>query len=198
MELDEMKQMWQQTPVRNNVNTDIMELIQHKTYGPIAALKHVFRKQILVMVMLPLLLLATNSQHVQGVLTSVLFWSYVAFCIGMIAFAFYNYRIVSSMERMDGMVKANLEQRINLLEKRANLEVAGIRGVLLLFIALLEIVPYFQHYSMLEKWHSLPLMVRVGFYAAFLLLQYVLNKKIKQRKVGRHLAYLKELVNEMQ
>lgn len=175
-----------------------MELIQHKTYGPIAALKHVFRKQILVMVMLPLLLLATNSQHVQGVLTSVLFWSYVAFCIGMIAFAFYNYRIVSSMERMDGMVKANLEQRINLLEKRANLEVAGIRGVLLLFIALLEIVPYFQHYSMLEKWHSLPLVVRVGFYAAFLLLQYFLNKKIKQRKVGRHLAYLKELVNEMQ
>lgn len=198
MELDELKQMWQQTPVRNNVNTDIMELIQHKTYGPIAALKHVFRKQILVMVMLPLLLLATNSQHVQGVLTSVLFWSYVAFCIGMIAFAFYNYRIVSSMERMDGMVKANLEQRINLLEKRANLEVAGIRGVLLLFIALLEIVPYFQHYSMLEKWHSLPLVVRVGFYAAFLLLQYFLNKKIKQRKVGRHLAYLKELVNEMQ
>lgn len=198
MELDELKQMWQQTPVRNNVNTDIMELIQHKTYGPIAALKHVFRKQILVMVMLPLLLLATNSQHVQDVLTSVLFWSYVAFCIGMIAFAFYNYRIVSSMERMDGMVKANLEQRINLLEKRANLEVAGIRGVLLLFIALLEIVPYFQHYSMLEKWHSLPLVVRVGFYAAFLLLQYFLNKKIKQRKVGRHLAYLKELVNEMQ
>jgi len=198
MELDELKQMWQQTPVRNNVNTDIMELIQHKTYGPIAALKHVFKKQILVMGMLPLLLLATNSQHVQGVLTSVLFWSYVAFCIGMIAFAFYNYRIVSSMERMDGMVKANLEQRINLLEKRANLEVAGIRGVLLLFIALLEIVPYFQHYRMLEKWHSLPLMVRVGFYAAFLLLQYVLNKKIKQRKVGRHLAYLKELVNEMQ
>ena len=59
-------------------------------------------------------------------------------------------------------------------------------------------VPYFQHYRMLEKWHALPVLVRIGTYAGVLLLQYVLNRTIKERKVGRHLAYLKEVVSQMQ
>ncbi len=139
-----------------------------------------------------------NLQDVHKVFTSVLFWSYVAFCIGMIIFAYYNYRIASKMEVMDGMVRTNLEHQINLLEKRAKLEIVALRCTLLFFIALIEVLPYFQHYRMLDKWHSLPLMVRISAYAGILLLQYILNRKIKQRKVGRHLDYLKELVNEMQ
>jgi hypothetical protein len=127
-----------------------------------------------------------------------MFWSYVAFCIGIILFAFYNYRIVSKMENMDGMVRTNLEQQINLLEKRANLEIVGMRVVLLFFITLTEVLPYFQHYRMLDKWHSLSPFIRFGAYAALLVLQYFLNRRVKQRKVGRHLAYLKELAKEMQ
>jgi hypothetical protein len=198
MELDDLKQLWNQTPVNTSINTDIMYIIKHKSYGPVAALKSVYRKQILLMALIPFLLLMTNLQDVQGVLTSVLFWSYVLFCVGMIVFAYYNYRIVTHMEEMDGMVKANLEKHIQLLEKRARMELAGIRGVMLFFIALTEIVPYFQQYRMLDKWHALPLFVRVSAYMGLFVLQYLLNRKIKQRKVGRHLDYLKELVNEMQ
>lgn len=196
MELDELKQMWKQTPVKN-LNKNIMELIQHKNYGPLAALKRVFRKQILLMILIPLMLLATNSNDINNVLTSIFFWCYVAFCAGTVSFAFYNYRIVRSMEMMDGVVKTNLEQQINLLEKRAQLEIIGLRVALLFFITLTEVLPYFQHYRMLDKWHSLPLTIRVSAYGTLLLLQYFLNKKIKQRKIGRHLAYLKELLNEM-
>ncbi|WP_242921672.1 hypothetical protein [Pontibacter liquoris] len=198
MELDDLKHIWQQTPARNTINKDIMEIIQHKSYGPVAALKRAFRKRIVLMAFLPFLLLMANLQDVHKVFTSVLFWSYVAFCIGMIIFAYYNYRIASKMEVMDGMVRTNLEHQINLLEKRAKLEIVALRCTLLFFIALIEVLPYFQHYRMLDKWHSLPLMVRISAYAGILLLQYILNRKIKQRKVGRHLDYLKELVNEMQ
>jgi len=198
MELDDLKNTWQQTPVIKNKNTDIMEILQHKSYGPVAALKRAFRKQIVLMFLIPLMLLATNSQDIHGVLTSILFWSYVAFCISIIAFAYYNYRIVSKMEGMDAMVKTNLEQQIHLLEKRAKWEVVGERGVLLFFIVLVEVLPYLQHYRMLDKWHNLPVAIRFGAYTVLLLLQYFLSKKIKERKVGRHLSYLKELVKEMQ
>jgi hypothetical protein len=51
---------------------------------------------------------------------------------------------------------------------------------------------------MLDKWHSLSPFVRIGAYGGLLLLQYVLNKQLKERKIGRHLAYLKELVDQMQ
>jgi len=198
MELDELKQIWSETTFQNKQNTKIMEMIQHKNYGPLAALKRTYRKQIRVMAVIPLLLLATNLQDVNKVLTSVLFWSYVVFCICIIMFAWYNYRVVENMQTMDGMVKTNLEQQIDLLEKRAKLEIMGMRGVLLFFVALLEIVPYFQHYRMLEKWHSLPVLVRISIYAGVLLLQYIFNKRIRERKVGRHLTYLKEVVSQMQ
>ena len=198
MELDDLKNTWQQTPPNKNSNTDIMEIIQHKSYGPLAALKRAYRKQIVLMLLLPLFLVMVNSQNIQGVLTSILFWCYVAFCIYIIVFAYYNYQIVSKMENMDAMVKTNLEQQVHLLEKRANWEVSTLRLILLFFIVLVEVVPYLQHYRMLDKWHSLPIAVRFGAYALLLLLQYFLNKRIKQRKVGRHLDYLKELLKEMQ
>jgi hypothetical protein len=175
-----------------------MELIQHKSYGPVAALKRVFRKQITVMALIPLLLLLTNLENVYNVVSSVMFWSYVAFCIGVIVFAYYNYRIAGKMEIMDGMVKTNLEQQINLLEKRMNWEIIGLRCILLFFITLTEVVPYLQHYRMLDKWHSLSPVVRISAYTGLLLLQYFLNRRIKERKVGRHIRYLKELVKEMQ
>lgn len=198
MELDDLKQAWQKSPATNKTNMDIMEIIQHKSYGPVAALKKTFRKQIIVMSLLPLVLLLTNLEDVHKVFTSILFWCYVAFCLCIIVFAAYNYRIVRTMEGMDGMVKTNLEQQIEALEKRANLEVAGLRIVLLFFVLLIEVVPYIQHYRMLDKWHSVPLWVRLTAYAGLLLLQYIMNRRLKQHKIGRHLAHLKELAQEMQ
>jgi hypothetical protein len=197
MELDDLKQLWNQAPLKTTKNTDIMDIIKHKTYGPLASLKAVYRKQILVMCVIPILLLMTNLEDLQKPLTSVLFWSYIAFCSAMIVFARYNYRTVSNMAVMDDKVRANLSQQINVLEKRARLEIIVLRAVLLFFIALVEIVPYFQHYRMLDKWHSLPGYARVSAYAGLILLQFFLNRKIKQRKIGRHLDYLKELVNEL-
>jgi hypothetical protein len=60
------------------------------------------------------------------------------------------------------------------------------------------VLPYFQHYRMLDKWHSLPLLVRIAVYLGFLLLQYFISPVILQRKFGRHLNYLNTLVKEME
>ncbi len=198
MELDELKKIWNETPVKNKPTTNIMELIQNKNYGPLVSLKRTYRKQITVMALLPLLLLATNSNNIEHALTSILFWSYVIFCVGVILFAFYNYQIVKRMQTMHTMVKANLEEQITLLEKRANVEIWGLRCALLFFAILVEVVPYYQHYSMLDKWHSFPVLVRIGTYTGLLLLQYFFNRQLKQQRVGRHLDYLKELIDQMQ
>src|SRR5437868_2428176 len=156
MEIDEIKKLWSDAPHHDQKKADIMEIIQHKTYGPLEALKNTYRKQIVVMCLIPFLLIATNLNNVDHVFSSVLYWAYVAFCIGIILFARYNYNIVKNMQKMDVVVKKNLEQQIGLLEKRANLEIMALRIILLFFVALVEILPYFQHFSMLEKWHSLP------------------------------------------
>ena len=99
---------------------------------------------------------------------------------------------------MDGMVKANLEQQIATLQSRLKWKITGVRIALLYFILLAEVMPYFQHYSMLDKWHSLSLAVRLAAYVGFLLLQYFISTVVSHRKYGKHLLYLKQLANEMQ
>ncbi len=198
MELDDLKQTWKETTIKKNKNTDIMDLMKHKSYGPIAALKREFRKQIAVMALLPLFLLFTTIDDMSRIFTNVLFWSYATFCLGMVVFAAANYSIVKKMGTMDGMVRSNLEQQIDLLETRLKWKLIGLRIMLLFFIVLVEVVPWFQHYRMLDKWHSLSPLIRFGTYAAFLVLQYFLSRIVSERKFGGHIKYLKTLMNEIQ
>jgi hypothetical protein len=198
MDLDDLKQSWQQTPTTKTTNTDIMQLIQQKSYGPIAAMKEGYRKQIIFMSLLPFILVLTNMNDVAGVFRSVMFWSYVAFCIGVIALAITNYRTVTRMEGMDGLVRTKLEQQIQTLEMRLKQTIVGIRIVMIYFIVLTEVLPYIQHYHMLDHWHSLPWYARYAAYAVLLLLQYIFSRRIADRKFGRHLTYLKSLVKELQ
>jgi len=198
MELDDLKQTWKETTIKKNKNTDIMDLMKQKSYGPIAALKREFRKQIMVMALFPLFLLFTTIDDISQIYTNVLFWSYVALCLGMVVFASMNYRIVEKMGTMDGMVKHNLEQQVDLLETRLKWKLIVLRIVLVFFVILVEVIPYFQHYRMLDKWHSLSPFIRYGFYALLFIIQYIFSPKVLNRKFGRHLTYLKELVKEMQ
>jgi hypothetical protein len=198
MELDDLKKNWKQPTIKKNTNTDIMELIQNKSYGPIAALKKESRKQIALMAVLPFVLIATNANDLSKPFTSILFWAYVALCIGIIIFAYGNYRIAARMEKMDGMVKQNLEQQINILEKRIQWKVIGLRLALLFLVLLTETVPFIQHYRMLDKWHSLNPLVRLGSYSLLFVMQYFVGKKVVKRKFGDHIDYLKRMVREMQ
>ena len=198
MELEDLKQTWKQTPIHKPVNTDIMELIQQKSYGPVAALKRGFIKQIKLMIVLPIFIFLTNLDDVHKVLTSIMFWSYIVFCIGIIIFSWLNYRIVQKMEGMDGMVKPNLEQQIYILETRLKWHIIGVRLVFVFFMVLTEVLPYFQHYRMLDKWHSLSPFIRFSTYVGLLLLQYFSIRPVLHRKFGQHLNYLKNLVREMQ
>jgi len=198
MELEDLKQTWKETTIIKNKNTDIMDIMKHKSYGPIAALKREFRKQIVAMALLPLFLLFTTVDDMTKIFSNVLFWTYLVFCLGMVIFALANYHIVEKMGTMDGMVRSNLEQQIDLLEKRLKWKLVGLRIALVFFIILVEIVPYFQHYRMLDKWRSLSALIRFGSYAALLVLQYFLNRIVSERKFGGHIKYLKALMKEMQ
>lgn len=198
MELDDLKKTWQQAPLQKITNTDIMELIQHKSYGPLSALKRAYKKDMRLMIILPLIIIFTNLEDGSRLLTSILFWTYVAFCAGLVVYSYSNYRIVARMEAMPSSVRSNIEQQIAILETRVRWHTKGVRIALLVFILLTETLPYVQHYRMLDKWHSLSPVIRFGSYAALFALQYLVSRRVMKRKYGEHIAYLKKLVGEMQ
>lgn len=199
MELDDLKQQWQEankiTPLKDQ---DIMGIIQHKRTGPLAALKNSFKRQIIAMMIVPVFILATNLQHIEKTLSSALFWFYILFCFCVIIFARINYNLVKRMEARDSMVKTNLEQQIFLLETRLRQNLIGIRVALLFFIVLTEVLPYFQHFRMLNTWHALSPFIRFAAYTGLFLFQYFISRTVSHRKFGKHIAHLKELVQQMQ
>ena len=198
MELDDLKQTWQQSQSIKSSNTNIMELIQQKSFGPLAALKKAFRKHILLMIVLPAYVIITNTDDLNHALKSVMLWAYIAFFLCVIVFTYYNYRMVSKMENMDNLVKTNLEQQVALLQTRIKWKKTGLMIALLCFILLAEVVPYFQHYRMSDKWLTVAPAIRFVSYAAFLMLIFFLNTWVNERRYGRHLRYLKELADELQ
>lgn len=196
MELDDLKESWQQTPIKKS-HVDILQVIQNKSHGPVVELKRAFRRQILLMVVIPVALILTNTNSIDRVFTSIIFWSYMIFCLGIIFIAALNLRAVRRIESLDGAVRLNLEQHINTIEMRVKWNIAWARASLLFLIILCEAVPYIKHYRMLDRWHSFSPFIRFGAYAALLLFQHFMIKKMGVRKFGRHLKYLKELVREM-
>lgn len=196
MELDDLKSTWkgketkQQTP-------DIMELIHQRSKGPLASLKHAFRRQMIAIAVLMIAVTISNAGLIETVPGYVLFFTYIGFCLAVIAAFFIHYRRTSRMERMDRPVITNLETYVAQLEEHLRWQYVGSRIVVLLFITLLEVLPLFFHARMLDKWHSVSPVIRFTTYAVYFALLYVVSRRVKQRKFGQHLDHLKELLRTM-
>ncbi|MGZ3951339.1 MAG: hypothetical protein ACXVBZ_08080 [Flavisolibacter sp.] len=197
MELDDLKQAWNQQNKQSSQNQDIMELIHQKSKGPVASLKQAFMKQTRFFIFLMVAMIATQISNLDNTAALIFICTYILFCIGVAFFFYQNYRITSELDGMDGNVRSSLERYVTVLQQRLKWQRIGARIVLLIFVLLLEIVPFYFHGRMLDKWHSLPPAIRFNIYAAFLVIQYFVGRSLENRKFGQYLTYLKELTTEL-
>lgn len=198
MELDDLKQTWNTPFNYNNLNNDtIIQMIQHNSTGPLAGLKKAFRKQYRVIIIVAVFVLMQLTHGFTSI-NIIMFSFYAALCAGLAYFFYSNYRVVQRMETMDMQIKATIQQQITLLETRLRWHLIGIRIALLVFIALIEILPLFQHSRMIDKWHLLPVYTRIFAYAGIIALMYFVSRSLSRRKYGRYLAHLKELATHLQ
>ncbi|RYE20676.1 MAG: hypothetical protein EOP45_10660 [Sphingobacteriaceae bacterium] len=197
MELDNLKQAWKESyqPEKAS-NENILELIQHKSNGPIAALKRGFKRQILAIVF-AIILIINSFQHRQ-IWNDMIFWCYLFFCAALCLFFYSNYRTASKMESKYGMIKKNLELQVAILEKRMKWHPIRVRAVLLFFILLVEVIANPANEPMIAKWHKIPLLLRLGMYAMVFVIQHYASRYKWQHKYGRHLSNLKQLLQQMQ
>ena len=197
MELDDFKNAWKQDKLTQKQTPDIMELIHQKSKGPLALLKHAFRRQMMVVAIMMMAVTITNARNLESFSGYVMYFSFVAFCVAVILAFYLNYRRTGKMERMDKTVRNNLEEYITQLEQRLKWQYVGVRIVVLLFMVLVEVLPLFYHGRMLDKWHSVSPFIRFPAYAIYFLIVYVVGRRVKQRKFGQHLDHLKLLLNTL-
>jgi len=197
MELDDLKQAWKEQNKQSSQNQNIMELIHQKSRGPVASLKEAFKKQVRFFICLMVAMIATQIRNLDNTAALIFIGTYILFCIGVALFFYQNYRITSELEGMDGNVKSSLERYVTVLQQRLKWQQIGARIVMLIFILLLEVVPFFLHGRILDKWHSLSPVIRFTAYAAFLAIQYFVGRSVEKQKFGQYLIYLKELTAEL-
>lgn len=197
MELEHLKETWdiESAGKLELVNNNIMEIIQHKSYSPVATLKRKFRLQLLIF---PVLFGIVFYKFIKNpvLLTDFTFWFFILFCFSFASFFWLNYSIVNRLQNSGVSVKAAIIKDITILEKGFKKYFIISRIVFVLFIIILEILMYNHKLPDFETWFSYSLPVRILGYILVLIIQYFLAKISFGKQFGQHISFLKGLLQK--
>lgn len=192
MELDQLKQRWQQAD--NNTTPNFRNIFNRRNLGPIGTLKRNFRRQIIILLFV--LFLIIRQLHDRVLYENVFFMWYACCALLLCAFFYINLQLVRALENTDNTMIAYIKNEVALLEKRMKWQRWFVRFAIVALIVLLEVLPYFSDERMLQKWHNVSLVIRIAAYAALLLFQYFVKNMVAHRRYGRHIERLKEILAE--
>ena len=195
MELEQLKNSWKEVTEKIPASRYSIRNILHKPgKSPLAALKRNFRKQIILLSFLAIMIMYQFRER--DFLNSIFFWCYIGFTISLSIFFYINYHIAGKLEKMDRPLSSHLSIQVKILEKRMKWHRVFTRIAVIVFFILAEILPYYTNERMLNKWHALNPLLRITIYLAFIIFQYYAGKFLARKRYGRHLDRLKNLLTE--
>jgi hypothetical protein len=195
MDLDQLKQRWQQTDTHESTQgNNLRSLLRGRDRGPVAALKRNFRRQIIILLLVFALFL--HELRDRQIFHNVFFDWYLVCGLSLCIFFYVNLRLVKKLERTDEALTDHIKNEVAVLEKRMRWHRIFTRIAIVSLIALLEILPFFSSERMLQKWHAVEPVIRIAAYAALLLFQYYVGRFIARRRYGQHLDRLKKILND--
>ncbi len=198
MELDELKSLWeQQTPADVDAhNKKIIDMIQSKSYGPIASLRSFFKRGFII---LPFLIFMIGYAFInKEEMNDPVWWMLLFMLIPSTIFYIRWYYTLGKLQKMELPMKATMERDVVLLER-------GLRGLyicmhavgLIMIIVMLEVLTTHNSHSITYKWHFVPEYLRYLAYIAFGIWSYFSGKKTQYRYFGRDIDSLKDLLSKM-
>lgn len=198
MELDDLKQKWTTSNEKIKLpDRDILDMIQNDSQGPVAKLKRRFRKG---MVLLPAIAIITATRLAQkhGFIYEVFTWYFITFCLLITLYFYLNYRVVSQIQTVEGDVKTNLKRQVLLLQTGLKWRLLITRGLMILFIILLEFLMQLKQDNGFEGWHHQPIFLRLLVYAGTFSGFYLLTKFATNLRYKKHIRHLESLTEQMQ
>jgi hypothetical protein len=195
MDIDELKQRWQQADTNESVpGNSLRSFLRRPDRGPVAALKRNFRRQIIVLLIVFALFL--HELRERQIFHNVFFYWYLVCGLCLCIFFYVNLRLVKRLEKTDEALTAHIKIQVATLEKRMRWYRTFTRVAIVSLIILLEILPFYSGERMLQKWHAVEPVIRIAVYAGLLLFQYYVGRLIARRRYGKHLERLKKILND--
>ena len=199
MELDDFKNSWNRSGENATITSKnkLMELIQHKSYGPLAILKATLARQFIFIPFTYAVLLwqvirrpELRTDPFFGLFISMILIASVFFTI-----AYFN---VEKIQPAEGNVKTNLKRQIASLERiLLGYRLTIFAGVILLSV-FLEIFHDRGTALLMQEWYELAFMVRLGAYILLLVIGFFGSAKIFHQQFGQHIQNLKELIQQLE
>lgn len=208
MELDAWKEIWKDASREKTAkpgNAEILDMISRLPRNPIAKMKHAVLAETILIVVLFGGVAMFYFIAFNGKFNSVA-WLYIVMTGLFGAYYYRKWKLLSEMQCTACQVKSNLQRQVDTLEKYIRFYlVAGTVFVPLIFI-FLGVLFYYKF----PAGNSIFIFAPIGstslkswsVWAAFMLvftgLLYITNRWYVNRLYGRHVAKLKQLLNQME
>lgn len=196
MELDDLKDKWRNSdPTHTSTSKQkIMELIQQKSHGPVAALKKAFRKQLLI---IPTLAIGVVDALMNPSRRTDPFFS-LFFGIVLLTGVFFAvaYITLHNMSKTDAPVVDQLKRQLRSLQDMMLFyRIISLAGVLMLVI-FLEVFKHLWNGLPPAHWYQVGLWLRIPAYGALLFGAYIVFNRIFQKEYGKHLDEIKKSLSD--
>lgn len=199
MELDQFKNEWN-TPEAAGftpATKPLSALIQDKSYGPGAALREQFRRQLLLVPVFAVVM-AYKFWANPALLHNAAVWFFIGVALLLGAFFAWNMFLLNRIQHPGEALKAAIEKDIHQLERRFLQFNIGYRLVLILLAVLMEWMMHQQLFPELQDWYAVVIGWRIAAYAGIIILTWFQGRYIYRKTYGPHIEYLKSIVGKME
>ncbi|MFT4152603.1 hypothetical protein [Parafilimonas sp.] len=200
MELDELKQAWQQqSPSDIDAhNKKITDMIQHKSYGPLASLKSKYERYFLLIVFCCGYIIYDFASHPERWHNNIILnpWFICPLLMLDIINRVCGYFLINKLQYIELPVRTELKNKVAAVERSLTIQKwLGVFGLALICIGF-EIVTHQNKNS--NAWADVPVYLRAAVYLAYIASGYFFQRYSYQKQFGRHINYLKEILEKMQ
>jgi hypothetical protein len=217
MELDDLKQAWQDQKLDVSEAPDvqnIIDMLQNKNYGPIASLREKYKRTALYtaitwIVLLTFITLQKGgwdglwhqlSNNENGVLYFLLPMIALALIGGIFQFAIMV--VLSDLRNIKNPIKSEIQTKVLKIAKYLKWQRWTTIIMATLYLITFELIYHFFHPASyirdLGPWFNLSIFVRILGYVAYIILIVFISKYSFQKQYGKHVDYLKDLANQLQ
>lgn len=196
MELDELKQNWNQSNNKFIPPYQLDKVITSKSSSIVSKLKAKYKTQAI------LLPLAATFLSIAMIYKPVLqqnafIWVIIPIMILLAVIYYRGFILVSKMEKAySESLKNAIQENINLLNLNTKQQLIFIRVILLILILILELTIYQQATTAFNFWGNISSPVRIGLYILLILAQPYFTRYIFELNFGQYIKDLQRLSDQ--
>jgi len=205
MELDDLKNIWNDKPGATTGADKISAMLGRQSHSPIEKMKRNLRMEVLIVIITfgavaAYYFIAFKSDY------SIIGWAYTLLLVLFCYYYFRKNQLLNEMQCISCRVKSNLELQLTTLERYVRFYLVSGTAIIPILFIFLGVVLYYKKPTLIDKtilyrsatnpaWKFL--LAWLVFLTISTVIMWVLNRGYVNKLYGRHIRRLKQLLAQM-